>query len=853
MIVTKHLSDMTLLVTLAVLGIGAAAPAADPAQADDKDMPRVDRHGDSLPPGAVMRLGTTRFRTTATEFVLTPDGRTLYTAAGGRTIGTWDAKSGRQGPDVHLKGGPADGRCWFAPDAKVLAVPDDDGIGLYDPTTGDCKSVLPINDKTRMTVAAFSPDHETLATGEYDYRRGEHKAFIRLWSCDQGDWSAMKGKGRELPEISSHVSALAFSPDGKRLYAVIDNLSLGCWDIATAKELWQIKHQANSGIAVAPDGKTLCTDTYPVGPLCLWDAENGRKLATLDSRHCWTLRLAFSPDSQTLAQGTDEGVFLWDVGKRKLLRHLEEAGGRLAFAVDGKSLFTRGPLLERWDVKTGKPLYADTRADGHVGRVQALTFAPDGRAVVSRAADGRVFLWNLATGKPRQVLDNALSDTPLILTADGRLFLPDEDAGAIAVFDTEKWKEIKRFRLPQTTDYKTEVTTFQLSTDGRKLLAFGCTPLQPLMKGEDLNRLTQPLHGWNVETGKEVLAVAIHSNYRRSSSISPDGCFVVGGGVPELYNLRSRTCRPLVDAPAHLWSHAVFSSDGRFLALPEWDDERNPQWKGVLVHEVHTGRRVTRIEAPQRQDGALAFSPDGRLLAVVRQDALEVCETATGKRLLHLPARGRLTNWTGQHFAECLNFAPDGRTLATGHTDGTILVWDVTPALAKLSVPKGPVDAGACWTALAAPEPPTAWEAIERLASDPAVALRLLRKRLHPVKIEKQWLQVCLADLDSDVYETREAATRELKQVAETVAEELQTAKEKTNSEEVRRRLAIVLEVSRAAVPPADVVRDLRAVAVLERIGSDDAKELLKTLAAGTPGAQLTREAKGALQRLAAR
>jgi hypothetical protein len=164
-------------------------------------------------------------------------------------------------------------------------------------------------------------------------------------------------------------------------------------------------------------------------------------------------------------------------------------------------------------------------------------------------------------------------------------------------------------------------------------------------------------------------------------------------------------------------------------------------------------------------------------------------------------------------------------------------------------VPQGPVEAAACWTDLAAADPRTAWAALQRLASDPETALPLLRRQLRPEKIEARWLADRLADLDSDDFATREAATRELQRVVESVEADLQKARARATSPEVRRRLDDVLEAPRAAVPPPEVVRTLRAVAVLERIGSDAAKELLATLAAGTSGAPLTREARAALAR----
>jgi hypothetical protein len=66
------------------------------------------------------------------------------------------------------------------------------------------------------------------------------------------------------------------------------------------------------------------------------------------------------------------------------------------------------------------------------------------------------------------------------------------------------------------------------------------------------------------------------------------------------------------------------------------------------------------------------------------------------------------------------------------------------------------------------------------------------------------------------------------------------------------RRLLRKAEVERADLP-ANRLRALRAVEVLEHVGSPDAKRVLARLAAGAPAARLTTEASAALQRLARR
>ena len=68
--------------------------------------------------------------------------------------------------------------------------------------------------------------------------------------------------------------------------------------------------------------------------------------------------------------------------------------------------------------------------------------------------------------------------------------------------------------------------------------------------------------------------------------------------------------------------------------------------------------------------------------------------------------------------------------------------------------------------------------------------------------------------------------------------------------EAVRRRLEEVLAAIEKGQLDPETLRHQRAVAVLERIGSKEARSLLKRLAEGAPGAEQTREAGAALERL---
>src|SRR5262249_15079244 len=139
------------------------------------------------------------------------------------------------------------------------------------------------------------------------------------------------------------------------------------------------------------------------------------------------------------------------------------------------------------------------------------------------------------------------------------------------------------------------------------------------------------------------------------------------------------------------------------------------------------------------------------------------------------------------------------------------------------------------------------------LSAAPGQAVGLFRDRLRPVVEEPpKRLRPLLADLDSPEFQRRQAAAKELTALGERAGPVLRAALEAGPSPEQRRHIVRILEALNA-VPSGDSLRHLRAVEVLEFIGTDDVREVLGTLAGGVPEARLTREAKASLQRLARR
>ena len=130
-------------------------------------------------------------------------------------------------------------------------------------------------------------------------------------------------------------------------------------------------------------------------------------------------------------------------------------------------------------------------------------------------------------------------------------------------------------------------------------------------------------------------------------------------------------------------------------------------------------------------------------------------------------------------------------------------------------------------------------------------AVPFLAARVRPVPvIAQEQLNRLIADLGSDQFATRDQASRELEELADSVEDDLRQVVPNIASAEVRRRLEVVLKQVEQCMPPPRQLHSLRALEVLEHAGTPEARKLLAKLADGAPAARLTREAKEALKRL---
>jgi hypothetical protein len=195
-----------------------------------------------------------------------------------------------------------------------------------------------------------------------------------------------------------------------------------------------------------------------------------------------------------------------------------------------------------------------------------------------------------------------------------------------------------------------------------------------------------------------------------------------------------------------------------------------------------------------------------------------------------------------------LAFARDGRTLACGCGDSTILLWDMTNAAKAIKQTKRE----RLWEDLTAEDGEKAYRAAWALAASPDETLALLRKSLKPAAAGADVKEVerLVRDLDGDDFAVREKASAELEKLGPAAEGAVRKALEASSAAEVQRRLRSLLAKIEATRSGHEWVVTLRQLELLEHLGSADASKFAEELAKGDADAALTREATRALSRM---
>jgi RNA polymerase sigma factor (sigma-70 family) len=820
------------------LAAGGGSPADTPKLAPPPAQvavapPALDFRGDPLPPGAVARLGTIRFRAGGSfeSVAFSPDGKTLITGSGGAELTLWDAATGRPISNMTInKKIPGSAEiAGVLPNGTVIA-----SAGTFLPLTlcdvragRQLRSFGDTSNKERLTVAATSADGRFLACGNRD-RAGTIVVFDIA-------------SGQETYHVEQTDPArlwqMAFSADGKVLvlYESAKNaLLIRILDGTTGREVQRLPEITGEvrNVAVAPDGGLLAWSHSHF--VTLWDIANRKQLhewRAAPRRYSDRGMLAFSPDGKALA-ASDEGiVVLRDVVNGKEIRRWdtkEDHVGGMAFSPDGKRLALIGQSrrISIWDTTTGCELGGD---DDSRGFVEQIAFSPDGRTAATAGHDSVIRRWDVATGRQVGRITSPYEHvTALTFTSDGRSLA----AGGYEMVEPFNRGSIRWWDLATGA----ETGAADLPEGGYPLVM---TPVHDLVFASSFKDSHQ--YVWDAATKRETYQIEPHRRGTHDGAFTPDGRRLVTSDAQNRLVVRDRDTGKVramaMPIPKRGPPHVAISPDGRTVAAAASRGDPCGLW------EVASGQERRRFQSVV-VGFSLAFSPDGRSLACTSldDDSVKVLDVITGAE------RARYTGHRGQ--VRALAFSPDGRHVISGSYDTTALEWVVPP---PEPVP-APADLSVCWAELAGADAAKAFTAHWQLAAVPGQAVSFLRERLRPAQplepARPEEIRRRIADLDSGNFTTRQQADSRLADIGPVAEPFLRDALTKAPSAEAKRRLEQLLDRSGSLPTSGDELRAMRTVEVLERIATPDARKLLGELAGGDANSRLTVDAKASLKRL---
>ena len=493
------------------------------------------------------------------------------------------------------------------------------------------------------------------------------------------------------------------------------------------------------------------------------------------------------------------------------------ADGRLFACLEKKSATAADndyAAVRVYDIASGK-LVARLPVPADEHNPHRVVFSPDGSKLAVAVSNRSLRVWDLKTAKALIVVPRKggerWRDQPYTFSPDGRFLIGISDGAypnpdTIRIWDLRSSKELRSIGFRDGW-----VEEFFLSGDSKTLVT---EHLRRVAGDENSDEfvLRATVHLWEVETA-----------------------------------------RHLGQFGARVDLHAQFTNERKTPVF-----RGRSYWKGDMLRKVGAVAHGLQIRvAPVGWKVVLPTFQDDPVLELrpaQRQIPARLIDATSGRELQRLPAPGEFRPF-------CLSV--DHGFLAS--IEGSqprqglyvLCVRDISPwrdqALRELPLYTD-LAAEAQWELLADADPLKAYWAMRRLAASPDPTLGLVRARLRPALDKAKHVPQLIERLDNPEFDTRRDAQDQLARIGEQAGPAMKKALQGNIPVETRRRLeALLAALSEGDKPDAETRRSIRALAILEHIGTNAAREHLQTLAGGAPGAWLTQEARASLERLAAK
>lgn len=604
----------------------------------------------------------------------------------------------------------------FSPDGRSIAASTSEGA-IYIWNSADQQLVRVIQAHHRSV-----PD---LAFARRTTAEGATELLLASAGDDQrvGVWSLDADTADPFAIRLAHpqqqlLLAVSFHADCRRLTSVAENGEVFVWDIDTPAQAGLLYHFATLPsrrrlVAFSADGETMAIGNRE-GDVQLWDVARGAARSVISVPTSSLIALALRGDGCLLATGGKEGrIMIWSLPDGRLQRVIETSVGVhtcLAFNADGSLLASahEDRVIRLWSLDAQEDTQLRHTLPGHTHSIWSLHFSPppatDGglhpvgdraeqpQLLVSGSTDQSVRVWDTATGQALYTLHGQPRAFGGLAIARGPR--PDETIADAAVsgwllvaagFDhlVHVWEGHSAqvgARRRSLRGQRGPLYSVALSDDGQMVAGAGADRTICLWDSRS-GRLLQTYHGHT----NGILCVVFQPGGALLASGDIDGRVLLwrNDGLTQPSHQAGesgaiQTALVRLQANAHRVHKLAFSPDGRLLAvcgtgrtIRLWDTAQ------PHIPELIEARRTA--EEPDEQDGfSLAFSPDGSILASGGNRLIHLWDVADGperQRACAAPPPRLLRQHTSWVLA--LAFSPDGTDLASGGSDGTVCVWDV--------------------------------------------------------------------------------------------------------------------------------------------------------------------------------